>query len=199
MATAGTVHKKQGKRQHGYDLSGRRPGPGHLKHKYAASDARIDEGIKTFFFENVQATKAAGGARRRVCGAGTAQMHWNALKYFLGYLEDCGCLDDLPEPRVHPAELLSSTDMLKAYYTHLEKDATCRGTPFSPGAIQLATRSLAVLMQARWNSFNLTVSHVSTLSLPSFSFLGGVHHSRFSSPSSCRAARSRGAVCWPAA
>lgn len=55
--------------QEGYDLSSRGPGPGHLKHKYVASDSHIDSAIKP-----------AGGAKKCVCGPETAQMHWNALK-----------------------------------------------------------------------------------------------------------------------
>ncbi len=113
----------------------------------------IGQSIKAFFFEHVQATKTARGARKRVCGPQTVQMRWNAPKYFSGYLEDGGLLDDLPKQRAHPAALLSSAEMLKAYYAHLEQDATCRGAPFSPGVIQLATRSLAVLMQACWDGF----------------------------------------------
>ncbi|CAJ1340038.1 unnamed protein product, partial [Effrenium voratum] len=138
------------KRKAGYDMSQRRPGPGALKHKYAVEEGEILEGVKAYFLETAQSSKAKGSPRVRVCGEPTAGMHWYGFRQYAGYLKKA---DLLPpscvngDGKILPARLLTSKNSLRAFYSHLEEDFTCRGTKYKPGAIQLSTRSLAVLMQ----------------------------------------------------
>eukprot|EP00438_Fugacium_kawagutii_P035073 Skav208664 [mRNA] locus=scaffold3341:83034:88080:+ [translate_table: standard] len=125
VVAAGSGQKRRKKSAAGYDLSGRKPGPGHLRHKYAAEEGQIDQSIKEFFMKTVMSTRAKGSARSRLCGESTAKMHWYALRSYLGFLEAAGHLDD--KTGVHPAEALADTTLLKAFYCH--DTTTCgRGT-----------------------------------------------------------------------
>ena len=136
-----TVKKKQkeekkGKKALGYDLSGRRPGAGHNKRKYAADDAATAGPIRDYFLKTVQSSQAKGSPRKRVCGPATAKMHWYALRQYCGWLKEKGHLDNYvkkmegpnesPET-VSPVALIADMDLLTLYFKHFEQDFTSEG------------------------------------------------------------------------
>ena len=127
--------EKTGKKALGYDLSGRRPGAGHNKHKYAAADDAATAGpIRDYFLEAVQSSQAKGS------GPATAKMHWYALRQYCGWLKEKGHLDnyvkkmDGPESpeTVSPVALIADMDLLTPHPVFIQHFDSSQ--PFLSGA-----------------------------------------------------------------
>ena len=111
--------KKEKTGNMGYNLSGRRPGEGYLKHKYAAEET--DGEIKDYFIKTVMSSQAQGSNRRRVCGQSTANMHWYAMRQYVGWLQKGNHLENYPDG-VSPITLLGDPDLLTLYFNHMEQE-----------------------------------------------------------------------------
>jgi hypothetical protein len=81
---------------------------------------------------------AGKGKRGHVCNVKTADMHWQSLRQFLGFLNPAG--------PVNIAEQLTYENF-RMYYHHLEVSQTIRKKRYSPGTVGLITRGLSVTLQ----------------------------------------------------
>ena len=68
--------------------------------------------------KTVQATKAKGSPRQRVCGESTAKMHWYQFRSFAGFMKKQGLVEDFS----NPANLLKDKKLLDRFYQHVEEE-----------------------------------------------------------------------------